>query len=76
VGRATGWFVARAIASVTGEKPKWAGPFQYLENACLSAARHQAVELADRHTRSIEQYGLKPGDPLYGLKLTTRIKAT
>jgi hypothetical protein len=73
--RASGWHVARAVASVTGEKPKWAGPFQDLENACLSAARHQSVELADRHMRSIEQYGLKPGDPLYGLK-PPRLKGT
>jgi hypothetical protein len=71
--RPTGWYVARAVSSVAGEKPKWAGPFQDLENACVSAVRHMGVELADRHTRSIEQYGLQPGDPLYGLK-SVRLK--
>jgi len=52
--RTTGWYVARAVSSVAGEKPKWGGPFQDLENACVSAVRHQAAELADRHTRAIE----------------------
>jgi hypothetical protein len=66
--RESGWYVARYVTSMSGEKPKWSGPFGTIETACLSAARHMAVELADRHTRSIEQYGLKPGDPLYGLK--------
>lgn len=71
--RVTGWYVARTVASFAGEKPKWAGPFQDLENACLSAARHMATEIADRHTRSIEQYKIKRDDPLYGLKPTTRL---
>lgn len=46
-----------------------------IENACLSIARQLSAELADRHTRAIESYQLKPSDPLYGLKPTTRLRA-
>jgi hypothetical protein len=37
-------------------------------------ARRLATEIADRHTRTIEGHGLKPGQPLFGLKATTRLK--
>ncbi len=30
--------------------------------------------MADRHTHWIEWYGIKRNDPLYGLKLTTRLR--
>ena len=71
--RKDGWYAAKAVPSFTGEKPKWCGPFETIENVCLSMARHLAAELADRHTRTIESYKIKPVDPLYGLKPTTRI---
>jgi hypothetical protein len=32
-----------------------------------------AIEIADRHTQSIERHGLTPDDLLYGLKPTTRL---
>ena len=71
--RKDGWYAAKSVPSFTGEKPKWCGPFEAIENVCLSMARHLATELADRHTRTIESYKIKPVDPLYGLKPTTRI---
>lgn len=73
--RKDGWWVARSVPSFTNEKPKWTGPFQDIENACLSIARQLFVELADRHTRSIETHRIKPDDALYGLKPTTRLRA-
>ncbi|MGB7914516.1 MAG: hypothetical protein WCF79_04360 [Rhodomicrobium sp.] len=33
------------------------GPFAAIETACLSIARKLAIELADRHTQSIERRG-------------------
>ena len=38
------------------------GPFAAIETACLSIARKLAIELADRHTQSIERHGLTPDD--------------
>lgn len=73
--RKDGWWVGKTVPTFSGEKQKWTGPFNDIENACLSIARHLAVELADRHTRSIEAYKLKSTDPLYGLKPTTRLRA-
>ncbi len=73
--RAAGWFIAKTTMQFAGEKPKWAGPFETIESACLSIARHLAVEIADRHTRSIEAHKLARSDPLYGLKPTTRLRA-
>lgn len=73
--RKDGWWVGKTAPTFSSEKQKWTGPFNDIENACLSIARHLAVELADRHTRSIEAYKLKPADPLYGLKPTTRLRA-
>lgn len=73
--RANGWYVAKSVPSFNGEKPKWSGPFETIENACLSIARQLFVELADRHTRSIEAHKIGRGDPLYGLKPTTRVRA-
>jgi hypothetical protein len=35
--------------------------------------RKLAIEIADRHTQSIERHGLTPDDLLYGLKPTTRL---
>jgi hypothetical protein len=73
--RTAGWFVTKTSASTVGEKPKWSGPFADIENACLSIARHLFVELADRHTRSIEAHKISPADPLFGLKPTTKLRA-
>ena len=73
--RDQGWYVARTVPSFTGEKPKWSGPFETIESACLSIGRHCATEIADRHTRSAEFHKIKRGAPLYGLKVTTRLKA-
>lgn len=72
--RPDGWWVCRTPVKSAGDKPRWSGPFATIETACLSIARHLAVEIADRHTRSIEWHKLKPTDPLYGLKPTTRLK--
>lgn len=73
--RKDGWYIAKTVPSFNGEKPKWTGPFETIENACLSIARHLSVELADRHTRSIESHKLDRKHPLFGLKLTTRLRA-
>lgn len=73
--RKDGWYIAKTVPSFANEKPKWSGPFETIENGCLSIGRHLAVEIADRHTRSIEAHKLRPGDPLYGLKPTTRLRA-
>ena len=72
--RAAGWFVAKTVTNFAGERQKWSGPFADIENACLSIARHLFVEVADRHTRSIEAHKIPRGDPLYGLKPTTRLR--
>ena len=73
--RPQGWLVARTVPSFTGEKSKWSGPFETIESACLSIGRHLAVEIADRHKRSVEVHKVKRGTPLYGLKPTTRLQA-
>ena len=57
--RKDGWYAAKTVPAFTGDKPKWCGPFETIENACLSVARHLATELADRHTRTIESYKIK-----------------
>ena len=72
--RACGWFIAKTSTTFAGEKPNWLGPFVDIENACLSIARRLFVELADRHTRSIETHKIARTDPLYGLKPTTRLR--
>ena len=72
--RSDGWWIARTPFASAGEKPEWAGPFATIETACLAIARRLAIEIADRHTRIIEHHHLKPGQPLYGLKPTTRLK--
>ncbi len=72
--RASGWYVAKAWSAFAREKPRWNGPFETIETACLSIGRHLAVEIADRHTRSVEAHNIKPGQPLYGLKETTRLR--
>lgn len=71
--RTTGWFVSPTTSSVIGNKPEWRGPFETIETAMLAIARALAVELADRHTRSVEFHKIAPTDPLYGLKPTTRL---
>jgi hypothetical protein len=71
--RKSGWFVARTTPAITDNKPEWSGPYETIETACLAIARRHAVELADRHTRSTETYRINVGDPLYGLKPTTRL---
>ena len=69
--RAKGWYVG---PTMTGDaKPDWCGPFATIESACLAIGRRLAVEIADRHTRSIEFHQIGRDDPLYGLKPTTRI---
>lgn len=73
--RKDGWYVAKSVPSFNGEKPKWSGPFETIENACLSIGRHLATEIADRHTRSIEAHKIAPANPLYGLKPPARLRA-
>jgi hypothetical protein len=71
--RKTGWWISPTGS--TGRKPQWTGPFATIETACLSIARKLAIEIADRHTQSIERHNLTPDDLLYGLKPTTRLDA-
>lgn len=73
--RKDGWYVAKSVPTFSGEKSKWSGPFDDIENACLSIARQLFTELADRHTRSIETHAIARSDPLFGLKPTTRLRA-
>ena len=72
--RKTGWWIS-PTSKGTGEKSQWTGPFATIETACLSIGRRLAIEIADRHTQSIERHGLTPDDALYGLKPTTRLNA-
>lgn len=74
--RDKGWYVAKSVPTFTGEKPTWSGPFQTIETVCLAIGRRLATEIADRHTRMIEAHRIKPDDPLYGLKQTTRLRQT
>ena len=69
-----GWYVARAWCTVAGEKPEWIVPFETIEAACLAIARRLATEIADRHSMMIEAHKIRPGEPLYGLKPTTRLR--
>jgi hypothetical protein len=69
--RKTGWWISPSRSA--SEKPRWTGPFATIETACLSIGRRLAIEMADRHTQSIERHGLTPDDALYGLKPTTRL---
>jgi hypothetical protein len=71
--RKTGWWISPTWSA--GEKPQWSGPFATIETACLAIARKLAIEIADRHTQSIERHALTPDDQLYGLKPTTRLYA-
>ena len=71
--RKTGWWISPTSSKTAGQKPQWSGPFATIETACLSIARKLAIEIADKHTQSIERHGLTPDDPLYGLKPTTRL---
>jgi hypothetical protein len=71
--RKTGWWISPSKSA--DEKPQWTGPFATIETACLSIARKLAIEIADRHTQSIERHRLTPDDALYGLKPTTRLDA-
>ncbi len=70
--RKSGWWIT-PTSKGAGKKPQWTGPFATIETACLSIGRRLAIEIADRHTQSIERHGLTPNDPLYGLKPTTRL---
>ena len=72
--RKTGWWIS-PTSKGAGEKPQWTGPFATIETTCLSIARKLAIEIADRHTQSIERHRLTPDDALYGLKPTTRLDA-
>ena len=65
--RSAGWFVAETVPSIPGNKPSWRGPFRSVTNACRAIARGLALELIDRHTRSVESYRVTRTDPLYGL---------
>jgi hypothetical protein len=69
--RKSGWWISPS--KIAGGKLQWTGPFATIETACLSIARKLAVDIADRHTQSIERHGLTPDDLLYGLKPTTRL---
>jgi hypothetical protein len=69
--RAEGWFVGRTPA--TGEKTEWSVGFDSIETACLAIARRLAVEIADRHSRTIEIHSIAVSDPMHGLKATTRL---
>ena len=73
--RKTGWWISPTWSKSAGEKPRWSGPFATIETACLAIARRLAIEIADRHTQSIERHALAPEDALYGLKPTTRLDA-
>ena len=70
--RTDGWYVSPTAPSLY-DKSRHRGPFDTIETACLSIARSLAVELADRHSRSIEFPKLDPAHPLYGLKPQTRL---
>jgi hypothetical protein len=72
--RKSGWWIS-PTSKGAGEKPQWTGPFATIETACLSIGRRLAIEIADRHTQSIERHQLPPDDLLYGLKPTTRLDA-
>lgn len=72
--RDTGWFVSVTVPSFNGAKPDWRGPFATIETACLSIARGQANEIADRHTRSVEGHKIARSHPLYGFKPTTKLR--
>jgi len=71
--RRSGWLISPTWSKSAGQKPKWSGPFATIETACLCIGRRLAIEIADRHTQSIERHGLTPDDLLYGLKPTTRL---
>jgi hypothetical protein len=71
--RKSGWWISPSKSA--GGKLQWTGPFATIETACLSIARKLAIDIADRHTQSIEGYELTPDDALYGLKPTTRLDA-
>ena len=73
--RKSGWWIRPTPSEGAGEKPQWTGPYATIETACLSIARKLAIEIADRHTQSIERHQLTPDDALYGLKPTTRLDA-
>lgn len=73
--RKDGWWIGKTIPSFSDERQKWSGPFVDIENACLSIGRHLSVEIADRHTRSIEAHKIGKSDSLYGLKPTTKLRA-
>ncbi len=72
--RKSGWWIS-PTSKAAGQKPHWSGPFATIETACLSIGRKLAIEIADRHTQSIERHGLTSDDLLYGLKPTTRLDA-
>ena len=72
--RKSGWWVS-PTSKGSGEKLQWTGPFATIETTCLSIARKLAIDIADRHTQSIERHQLTPDDALYGLKPTTRLDA-
>lgn len=71
--REAGWFVTKTCPTFADNKPEWSGPFETVETACLAIARRLAVELADRHTRSIKFHKIAKSDKLHGLKPTTRL---
>ena len=73
--RSDGWWITRSWMVSVGEKPRWAGPFATIEDTCLAIARRLATEIADRHTTMSAAHDLKPGQPLYGLKPSTRLPA-
>lgn len=74
--RKDGWWVTKTPVAIAGERPSWAGPYPTIEEGCLAIGRYLATEIANRHSVMIAGHKLKPSDPLYGLKATTRLAKT
>jgi hypothetical protein len=65
--RKTGWWISGTWSKSARKKREGTGPSATIETACLAIARRLAIEIADRHTQSIEWHGIVPDDPLHGL---------
>lgn len=71
--RTDGWWITKTWLVSRNERPQWVGPFASIEDACLAIARRLATEIADRHSVIAAFHKLKPGQPLHGMKPTTRL---
>ena len=67
------WYAITSADLAFKHLPTWLGPFATIDTVCISMARHQAADIADRHTQDIERLGLRRGDPRYGLQTSHRI---